>query len=355
LEQVVGEIPSLYAGVNYARLGHKVLELVSRFIPNGGCSFNEVIANRAGRLWDQGMPMIPLPRLKELMEWNGANFHRHPAIVHRVANPKAGALKMSDLLTSRQFEESPFFCELYSAFDYRFQLGGFCGADKTELTNVSFFREKTDFAERDRDLLNLLVPHIRQAMLNARRFTTLTDNWDALSRALTDRREALVMLDRDFRISGTAGPAFDLFGRYFDASDRRSDGLPGAVQRWLARRLATPTDATHPQNHGPLEISGVAGQLAVWLQADGSETWRLVLREKILPASREFSRVAGLTLRENEIFYWIGVGKSNDEIARLQGISGRTVNKHIQNIFAKLGVATRAEAIVSARQAFQLE
>jgi DNA-binding NarL/FixJ family response regulator len=61
--------------------------------------------------------------------------------------------------------------------------------------------------------------------------------------------------------------------------------------------------------------------------------------------------LASLTARERTVLEHIARGLSNDEIAAALNISGRTVRNHITNIFDKLGVDTRARAIVIARDA----
>lgn len=62
-------------------------------------------------------------------------------------------------------------------------------------------------------------------------------------------------------------------------------------------------------------------------------------------------RVDGLTPRELEVVQLITQGLRNREIAARLSISERTVGNHISNIFAKLQVRDRAEAIVRARRA----
>jgi DNA-binding CsgD family transcriptional regulator len=52
-----------------------------------------------------------------------------------------------------------------------------------------------------------------------------------------------------------------------------------------------------------------------------------------------------LTTREAEILMWIARGKTNKEVGLILGSSPRTVNKHLEHIFEKLGVATRAAAV----------
>lgn len=58
-----------------------------------------------------------------------------------------------------------------------------------------------------------------------------------------------------------------------------------------------------------------------------------------------------LTDRERTVLGMIAEGKDNSEIARTLGLSVKTVRNHASNIFAKLHVAHRAQAIVMAREA----
>lgn len=58
-----------------------------------------------------------------------------------------------------------------------------------------------------------------------------------------------------------------------------------------------------------------------------------------------------LTDRERELLILIAQGKNNSEIASQLHISSKTVSNHISNIFNKLQVADRAQAIVKAREA----
>jgi DNA-binding NarL/FixJ family response regulator len=51
-----------------------------------------------------------------------------------------------------------------------------------------------------------------------------------------------------------------------------------------------------------------------------------------------------LTPREAEVLLWIGRGKSNKDIADILGMSPRTVNKHLETVFAKMGVENRSAA-----------
>ena len=67
---------------------------------------------------------------------------------------------------------------------------------------------------------------------------------------------------------------------------------------------------------------------------------RFELREALIPVD-----VDGLTPREGEIVGWVARGKTNQEIAALLFVSEHTVRKHLENVYAKLGVHTRTSAV----------
>jgi len=67
--------------------------------------------------------------------------------------------------------------------------------------------------------------------------------------------------------------------------------------------------------------------------------------------SRAAQPFPGLTDRETEVLQHVASGWNNQRIARELGVSEKTVRNHVSNIFAKLRVADRSEAIVRAREA----
>ena len=55
-----------------------------------------------------------------------------------------------------------------------------------------------------------------------------------------------------------------------------------------------------------------------------------------------------LTDREREILEWVAVGKTNAEIAKILWVAPSTIRKHLENVYAKLGVHTRTAAVARA-------
>ena len=56
------------------------------------------------------------------------------------------------------------------------------------------------------------------------------------------------------------------------------------------------------------------------------------------------ARAHGLTRRELQILALVAAGKTNQQIAAALVISDHTVRRHVQNIFSKIGVSSRAPA-----------
>ena len=65
----------------------------------------------------------------------------------------------------------------------------------------------------------------------------------------------------------------------------------------------------------------------------------------------EFSRDLGLTTREGEVLSWLSKGKTNRDIAQILSLSPRTVDKHLEQIYSKLGVENRTAAAAIANNA----
>ena len=110
--------------------------------------------------------------------------------------------------------------------------------------------------------------------------------------------------------------------------------LPGAIKAALE---VDSTQVVHTRTTPALSVRnmGIATlgetMLLLELQSEGSA------------ASSRLSHAA-LTPRETEVLSWLAKGKTNRDIADILGMSPRTVNKHLEHIFEKLGVETRAAA-----------
>ncbi len=94
---------------------------------------------------------------------------------------------------------------------------------------------------------------------------------------------------------------------------------------------------------------------AVKVAGDGEAIFSPAIAERLIAFfSRPLSAAPAfpeLTEREREILNLIAQGRSNPEIAARLTLTLKTVRNHVSNIFAKLQVADRAEAVLLAREA----
>lgn len=127
--------------------------------------------------------------------------------------------------------------------------------------------------------------------------------------------------------------------------------LPANVREWLQKPVRVDVKSgvdsivieTHP-GAPKLQLSyvGKLGSEEILLRLIEGELEHdnLVLKHKLQ-----------LTQRESEVLMWIARGKSNRDIAEILSLSPRTVNKHLEQIYAKLGVENRASAAAMAVRA----
>ena len=115
-------------------------------------------------------------------------------------------------------------------------------------------------------------------------------------------------------------------------------GLPAPVEQLLGE------PATLPSASLRVMVAGLEIEL-VTVEADraGEVLIRVTeLREE--GKVEALQKQSGLTRREAEVLLWVSYGKTNKTISEILGISPRTVNKHLEQVFRKLGVETRAAA-----------
>jgi len=122
---------------------------------------------------------------------------------------------------------------------------------------------------------------------------------------------------------------------------------PGPILDWLRRHLQEAERQIEPPR---LNVEHGARRLSIRLHRQtGDDDWLIVMREVCETAIVEsISLSLRLTLREAEVLYWVVKGKINRDIADILGASPATVKKHLERIFAKLGVETRTAAAAMA-------
>ncbi|MDK4706320.1 response regulator [Rhizobium sp. CNPSo 4062] len=137
--------------------------------------------------------------------------------------------------------------------------------------------------------------------------------------------------------------------RLINAATGSDDGLELASQHIAAFMLER--ERLGPARDNLLSISNgrQAALQFTFLGAIGADEYLFRLTASNQSADDETLRQSfALTQRESEVLLWLAKGKSNRDIGEILGLSARTVNKHLEQIYVKLGVENRASAAVKA-------
>lgn len=155
--------------------------------------------------------------------------------------------------------------------------------------------------------------------------------------ALDTTGQHLITVTAEGRLDWATPQAHALLARADVNETRMRDTLEPQLAQWL-RQPPNPDDR--------LALRELPYPLAVRLisrQENGDYLLRLLdEREGSGPALLQ-TRL-GLTPRTAEVLYWIANGKTNKEIGEILGLSPRTVNKHLEQIYPELGVENRTAA-----------
>nr|AWM11368.1 DNA-binding response regulator [Bradyrhizobium symbiodeficiens]QDF42511.1 response regulator [Bradyrhizobium symbiodeficiens] len=172
------------------------------------------------------------------------------------------------------------------------------------------------------------------------------------------------------RLTQSARAALDVSGRFLFAVDRQGNllwatpqaqkllsdhhgaqaddfVLPPSLLQWLEQAKAKGSSKSQavslPDNP----------QLRLYYMGETAPNEFLLRlsRESGTALPPEFTSELGLTTREGEVLAWLSKGKTNRDIAQILGLSPRTVDKHLEQIYAKLGVENRTAAAAIAANA----
>jgi DNA-binding CsgD family transcriptional regulator len=95
-------------------------------------------------------------------------------------------------------------------------------------------------------------------------------------------------------------------------------------------------------------LDQVRAPLARLFEQTGWSSRAAAARRDPEPGAPALLALLPLTPREREVLQWVAAGKTDRDVAAIVGSSVRTVHKHLQHIYAKLGVETRTAAVMRA-------
>ncbi|HEX5928061.1 MAG TPA: LuxR C-terminal-related transcriptional regulator [Solirubrobacterales bacterium] len=309
---------------------HGILPGLERLVPSDLVGYNEVYSATDPAL----VITYPDPPLEIAGETLGRLAHQHPLISVQ-ANGDDRTYKISDFLSRREFHALELYDELYRVLGAEDQIA--VGLPGPLVIGIAMNRSRRDFSERDRAMLELLRPHLARAYDQVLQRMQLQARLGALEDDLAERGAVVLALDRGGDIAAASGSALELLAAYFP--ETRRSALPVEVVEWLAGGAAA-SPLTTETGHGRLRVRA----------ADGGAEGQVLILEESRAVTIAALRTLGLTRRQAEVLRLLAAERGTGEIADALFISPQTVRKHLEHIYARLGVHSREAAVTAARE-----
>jgi DNA-binding CsgD family transcriptional regulator/GAF domain-containing protein len=310
-----------------------LLDVVPRVIPNAYTSYNEIGAD--------GTPLVtivtPRPEARWLEQW-GRFGHQNPLVQRYLETRDPRAHRLSDVIEHADFRELDLYREVFVPLGVEHQLAVTLPAPPRLLIGLALADER-DFTDGERRILDLARPHLIQAHANASLRERLHDVLAAVESGLDDSGEALVVVDRFGRIEFASSSGRTAVELLSDRAHPNGSHLPPPLR-----------EATEPGWPAHVVLDPPAGDPLVvrrMARTRGTATV-LVFERGIRGTSRELLEALGLSPREAEVLQAMMRGRGTAAIAVELGVSPRTVSKHAERIYTKLGVHDRVAAVSAA-------
>jgi DNA-binding response OmpR family regulator/DNA-binding CsgD family transcriptional regulator len=183
---------------------------------------------------------------------------------------------------------------------------------------------------RPREVVARIGAHLR----SARHATQARNALDAFGHA------SIALRPQDGRVLWQTPLARELMQRHFGGDAHTLTHAPAGLCEWVRTRLAAGDSQQHWNS-----VAGTRRLRCSLHPASAEDEWLVVLTESGNGAAVEALALRfRLTAREAEVLYWVAQGKTNRDIGEILGTSPKTVTKHLEHVFEKLGVETRTAA-----------
>lgn len=272
--------------------------------------------------------------------------HQNPLVTHFMRTGDGRGLRISDFLTRRQLHATDLYDQVYSKLEVEHQLAiSFASPRRAlgvpdELVGLAVSRGRHDFSDAERLLLDFVRPHFAATLERLHEL--------ALARAIgagaaEDDARWLLFAASDGTVAWTNAAAAEGLG--LEVGER----LPGPIARWWAQARVRVSGAGEDRDRDAQLVRHGGARLRARLVPDVypqlDALW--LTRDQGLPSPQAL-RTLGLTARQAEVLALVIEGFTSAQVAQSLVLSSRTVEKHLETIYARLGVENRAQAIATA-------
>ena len=221
LRGLVDVLEELYEPVGSNEYPDRVITLVSGLISVGSCSYNHLDGSTALAYEIQPVDVIAFPDACDLFE---LHLPEHPLLSYVDATGDGSACRVSDIVSDREFRSLGLYRDFYRPAEVDYQVAFLAPYPGGGEIAVALNRKGRDFSAEERDLLDLLRPHVAQAAAIAAMLSqpvpenvTETSEWPRL----TLRQKRILELVADGRADREVGRTLGISTRTVHAHLQR--------------------------------------------------------------------------------------------------------------------------------------
>ncbi len=334
----------IYAQPDVNGFVQRAVDRLPRLIAADMSSFNEVDPRTGHYRTVVTPPGADLfPHSEEIFE---RHVRDHPYVVNVRRFEDGEAHALSEFVSRADFRRSAIYNEYYRHTRTEHQLAIAVPGAGFQVRGFALNRGRRDFSAGERRLLSALGPHLVQAHRNAELLASAARHDGPADGDRTTTDVEVVLLSSGGTVQFATPRARSWLASYFGGSRARDGRLPGTLADWLsAQASALEGGDGVPPPRRPFVVGSEGARLEIRVAEWGQRA--LLVRESRRASSTEVLVALGLSPREAQVLAWVAEGKTNSEIGIILGARPRTVAKHLERIFRKLGVETRTAAAAS--------
>jgi DNA-binding CsgD family transcriptional regulator len=279
------------------------------------------------------------------------HFREHPLVRFHSSHPGGPTQRISDCWTGQAFRNSALHADYYHRIGINYVMALPLRIDNANVISIVFNRGSSDFRDDERAILDAVRHPLAAIYRNLIACEDAGITLKCITQLAADGGWQMMQITLSGRILDASSAALRLLQRFFpECASGPKATLPATLFAWLAHSrnwgFARPA-IDHGQQ---FTLARHGTRLVVHFvpnPSDASAGYLLMKCERVEVRADHLVRLP-VTEREREVLALVAAGKTNVEIATILAISARTVQKHLEHIFQKLGVETRTAAAVCA-------
>lgn len=339
LRQILDAVSILNSDHQPETLPRRTFDSVKRLIPTDVISYEAFGDDKfyQGPLWFEPTENVSEQMLSAMSEY----VPDHPIFIGANITEMTNSVRVSDFVTLPVFKRTAIYNEFFRYLGTDRQLSTALRVSSHLIISCSLCRLSRDYTGRDCAVLDLFTPHLTDAFRNTEFTKRIYRENETFIDAVASTNIGILHLNESCALVRESINARVLLDKYYGSF---SSALPDELVAFVKYHQSIFADGEFYIPPTPLQKRSESGKLIIKIIFQSTTRTTVLLVEEITDQALLKLNGFGITARENQVLYWVSSGKTDPEIAQILQISVRTVHKHLENIFTKLGVENRTAA-----------